>query len=320
MLAFTLIFRHSDALALSADVEGVSSSTSTGGSSSNPTSPSGSFNSSSSPSSSNFGPDNQTLQSLKNTAKNVLRRLSPTGTGGGGGNHHHNNMNNFSSNNNSSNNYFHGGNNLVQIDLPKEATFVVLLNQGILYLTVNCVQGTPGSPSAPGAVSLAATYLEEISREFGEQYGQQAISATRPFMFMRFDNFLSKTKKVYAQRNSHFLMNSNNNSNNSSSGGRQQPTKISFYKLMGLVEPPGFSLDGGNSNNSGFGSGFSSQNVKDAKHSLTNFANSLARKAQQYNVPGAKKLNKEAMFYLSLGVGIIVATFLALYLVFYFFG
>ncbi|EGW34274.1 uncharacterized protein SPAPADRAFT_59695 [Spathaspora passalidarum NRRL Y-27907] len=45
---------------------------------------------------------------------------------------------------------------------------------------------------------LAFSYLTEISNEFRNSHGQEALAATaRPFGFSSFDNFLHKTKKIY---------------------------------------------------------------------------------------------------------------------------
>lgn len=206
MLGFTLIFRHSDALPLSADVEGASGPA--------------------------VAPMPGTTD-LKHTAKSLLRRLSP---GAQGGLH--------------SNNYFSTGgagpanHALLQIDFQSEATFVVLLDRGVLFLTVNVASGCVGSPGSTNAVSLAAAYLEEVAREFGEQFGDQVVSVTRPFPFLRFDNFLSKTKKVFAGRGSQA-----GEMRRAHNGVVAQVNKASFYKIMGLVEPAG--SNGGSTTASG---------------------------------------------------------------------
>ena len=45
---------------------------------------------------------------------------------------------------------------------------------------------------------LAFSYLQEISHEFQNSHGTDALSnSARPFGFSSFDNFLSKTKKIY---------------------------------------------------------------------------------------------------------------------------
>ena len=45
---------------------------------------------------------------------------------------------------------------------------------------------------------LAFSYLAEVSHEFENYHGQEALlDSARPFGFSSFDNFLSKTKKLY---------------------------------------------------------------------------------------------------------------------------
>lgn len=45
---------------------------------------------------------------------------------------------------------------------------------------------------------LAFSYLSEISNEFGNSHGIEALKPTvRPYQFLSFDSFLSKTKKIY---------------------------------------------------------------------------------------------------------------------------
>lgn len=45
---------------------------------------------------------------------------------------------------------------------------------------------------------MAFLYLAEVANEFGNSHGREAMStAARPYAFSSFDNFLSKTKKVY---------------------------------------------------------------------------------------------------------------------------
>lgn len=45
---------------------------------------------------------------------------------------------------------------------------------------------------------LAFSYLAEISTEFNNSHGAEAVKPTvRPYQFLSFDSFLSKTKKIY---------------------------------------------------------------------------------------------------------------------------
>lgn len=64
-----------------------------------------------------------------------------------------------------------------------------LISNSIIYLSI-CDKSYPRT--------LAFSYLSEVSHEFQNSHGQEALSnGARPFGFSSFDNFLSKTKKIY---------------------------------------------------------------------------------------------------------------------------
>ncbi|CAG89367.2 DEHA2F14674p [Debaryomyces hansenii CBS767] len=64
-----------------------------------------------------------------------------------------------------------------------------LIDNSIIYLSI-CDKSYPRK--------LAFSYLSEISHEFWNSHGQEALSnSARPFGFSSFDNFLGKTKKIY---------------------------------------------------------------------------------------------------------------------------
>eukprot|EP00184_Porphyridium_aerugineum_P002772 CAMPEP_0184697892 /NCGR_PEP_ID=MMETSP0313-20130426/4686_1 /TAXON_ID=2792 /ORGANISM="Porphyridium aerugineum, Strain SAG 1380-2" /LENGTH=250 /DNA_ID=CAMNT_0027156735 /DNA_START=295 /DNA_END=1047 /DNA_ORIENTATION=+ len=44
---------------------------------------------------------------------------------------------------------------------------------------------------------LAYDYLDELRKEFLSIYGAQVMAATRPYEFIKFDQFIQKTKKLY---------------------------------------------------------------------------------------------------------------------------
>ncbi|ORX40058.1 Longin-like domain-containing protein [Kockovaella imperatae] len=44
---------------------------------------------------------------------------------------------------------------------------------------------------------LAFSYLDELSKEFQNSYGDKIDSVTRPYAFMGFDTFISKTTRLY---------------------------------------------------------------------------------------------------------------------------
>jgi vesicle transport protein SEC22 len=59
----------------------------------------------------------------------------------------------------------------------------------IIYLTI-CDHSYPAK--------LAFSYLDEISKEFSKSYGAEVNKPNlRPFSFVKFDNFMQQTKKLY---------------------------------------------------------------------------------------------------------------------------
>ena len=99
--------------------------------------------------------------------------------------------------------------------------FHILHDGGVLFLTM-CDATSPAA--------LAFSFLEDVSREFLQQYGQQVGAATRPYLFIKFDLYLQKTKKVFSTatsaRSAAALQRQ----------GRPQPVKRSFREIMGHVE------------------------------------------------------------------------------------
>lgn len=64
-----------------------------------------------------------------------------------------------------------------------------IISQSIIYLCI-CDKTYPRK--------LAFSYLQEVSNEFNNSHGSAALSSSaRPYGFSSFDNFLSKTKKIY---------------------------------------------------------------------------------------------------------------------------
>jgi len=49
-----------------------------------------------------------------------------------------------------------------------------------------------------GSKKLAFAFLDELQKEFDIQYGADVAGAKRPYAFIKFDTFIQKTKKVYA--------------------------------------------------------------------------------------------------------------------------
>ncbi|XP_037131405.1 vesicle-trafficking protein SEC22b-A [Syngnathus acus] len=70
----------------------------------------------------------------------------------------------------------------------KDMNFHYLIADGVCYLSL-C------EPSFPKKIVF--TYLEELHREFSDQYGRKISIVTRPYSFIEFDTYIQKTKKVY---------------------------------------------------------------------------------------------------------------------------
>jgi vesicle transport protein SEC22 len=71
--------------------------------------------------------------------------------------------------------------------------FSYLISEGVVYLTL-CQQRYPKR--------LAVAFLAELAKEFDVQYGAYVGAASRPYEFIRFDTFIQKTKKLYADTES----------------------------------------------------------------------------------------------------------------------
>lgn len=158
------------------------------------------------------GGQGQDMERHKVTAKNILRKLATDANRGVG-----------------------GGNPppppLLTVESQSYA-YHILSEAGVLFLTM-C---DTASPSA-----LAFAYLEDVAREFLQQYGSQIAAATRPYSFIKFDLYLQKTKKVFSSatsaRSAAVLQR----------GGRPQPVKKSFREIMGHLDAsPGGSGGRGN--------------------------------------------------------------------------
>jgi vesicle transport protein SEC22 len=66
--------------------------------------------------------------------------------------------------------------------------FIYLIVGDIVYLTL-CDKTYPRK--------LAYTFLEELAKEFDIQYGNEAKTAKRSYQCIKFDNFITKTNKLY---------------------------------------------------------------------------------------------------------------------------
>uniref|UniRef100_A0A8H7N4J0 Protein transport protein SEC22 n=1 Tax=Bionectria ochroleuca TaxID=29856 RepID=A0A8H7N4J0_BIOOC len=77
------------------------------------------------------------------------------------------------------------------VDCAGSFTLHYLIESDIVFITI-CDRSYPRK--------LAFTYLSDLSREFTTVYPLQQVHSPslRPYAFMEFDNFISKTKAVYA--------------------------------------------------------------------------------------------------------------------------
>ncbi|KAF8351182.1 Longin-like domain-containing protein [Amanita rubescens] len=67
-------------------------------------------------------------------------------------------------------------------------TLHYLISDNVVYLTIS-------EKSYPR--KLAFSYLDELSKEFATSYGPQVDSTRKPYAFVRFDTFMSKTTRLY---------------------------------------------------------------------------------------------------------------------------
>ncbi|TFL00112.1 protein transporter SEC22 [Pterulicium gracile] len=67
-------------------------------------------------------------------------------------------------------------------------TLHYLIADNVIFLTI-------ADKSYPR--KLAFSYLDELSKEFGTTYGSKVESARKPYAFVGFDTFMSKTARLY---------------------------------------------------------------------------------------------------------------------------
>ncbi|XRB03668.1 vesicle transport protein SEC22 [Pycnococcus provasolii] len=67
--------------------------------------------------------------------------------------------------------------------------FHSLIECGVVYMTI-CNKAYPKK--------LAFGFLEELQKEFNRQFGDQIETAARPYAFVKFDTFIQRMKKQYA--------------------------------------------------------------------------------------------------------------------------
>jgi len=84
------------------------------------------------------------------------------------------------------------GENRVSVDAGAHY-FCYYIENDVVYLTA-CEQSFPKK--------LAMKFLEELQKEFDIQYGADVRIAKRPYAFIKFDTFIQKTKKLYADTRS----------------------------------------------------------------------------------------------------------------------
>lgn len=106
--------------------------------------------------------------------------------------------------------------------VSQSRTFHVFNENGVMYLTV-CDKGSPSA--------VVFAFLEDICREFTEQYGSQVEGARRPYPFIKFDMYLQKTKKVFATGAF-----STGRAQMNQTSSRQPPVQKTFREIMGHNE------------------------------------------------------------------------------------
>eukprot|EP00998_Keelungia_sp_KM082_P008479 NODE_4666_length_762_cov_58.940157_g4643_i0.p1 GENE.NODE_4666_length_762_cov_58.940157_g4643_i0~~NODE_4666_length_762_cov_58.940157_g4643_i0.p1 ORF type:complete len:219 (+),score=42.53 NODE_4666_length_762_cov_58.940157_g4643_i0:75-659(+) len=75
--------------------------------------------------------------------------------------------------------------------------FHILTENDVCFLTVTDLKAT---------AAIAFSFLEELNKEFQNLFGAEIKKCERPYQFIKFDTFLQKTKRVYADtRNSRNL-------------------------------------------------------------------------------------------------------------------
>ncbi|KAF8639994.1 hypothetical protein AX17_001240 [Amanita inopinata Kibby_2008] len=67
-------------------------------------------------------------------------------------------------------------------------TLHYLISENVVFLTI-------ADKSYPR--KLAFSYLDELSKEFATTYGAQVENTRKPYAFVRFDTFMSKTARLY---------------------------------------------------------------------------------------------------------------------------
>eukprot|EP00696_Hemimastix_kukwesjijk_P001068 gnl/Hemi2/11387_TR3944_c0_g1_i1.p1 gnl/Hemi2/11387_TR3944_c0_g1~~gnl/Hemi2/11387_TR3944_c0_g1_i1.p1 ORF type:complete len:210 (+),score=59.52 gnl/Hemi2/11387_TR3944_c0_g1_i1:81-710(+) len=79
------------------------------------------------------------------------------------------------------------------IETSEGLAFHYIIENGVCYLCL-CERSYPKR--------LAFLYLEEIQKEFDNLYKSQIETASRPYAFVKFDNYIQKTKKIYSDSRS----------------------------------------------------------------------------------------------------------------------
>ena len=117
--------------------------------------------------------------------------------------------------------------------------FHVLVDGGVMFLTM-CDPGTPNA--------LAFAYLDDVAREFMNQYATQVANVTRPYPFIKFDLYLQKTKKVFSSSHAR-------GASLQPPANRPAPVKKSYKEIMGIADTPKAGGGGGGGGSSSSGGG-----------------------------------------------------------------
>lgn len=104
--------------------------------------------------------------------------------------------------------------------------FHILTQKGVMHLTM-----CEGGPTSTSAASFS--FLEDVAREFYNQYGELIDATTKAYSFIKFDAYLQKTKKLFSGATARPPPGAS-----SSSAPRPPIVKQRFNELMGYVDSP----------------------------------------------------------------------------------
>ncbi|KAG8963959.1 SNAP receptor [Tulasnella sp. 419] len=141
-------------------------------------------------------------------------------------------------------------------------TLHYLIVDNVVYLTI-------AEKSYPR--KLAFSYLDELSKEFSRSYGEKVDSARKPYAFVSFDTFMSKTARLYKDTRTATAAAANSESNMDKLNGELQDVTRIMTKNMEELLWRGDSLD-----------------------KMSHLSTSLRSESEKYR-KAAKKINTDAL-------------------------